>query len=365
MMRPPFDRASCGPPWRSSRGWPRRGPWPGDAMRVRFFRRFIWVAAAVMMCAVVGVATLAWFAAEQLRVAAAPPIAVSLAIFGAFLSVSLVVGVIRRVSVPLRGIMDGADRVADGDYEVRVPEAGSPPVRSLAHAFNTMTARLQANDRIRRDLMADIAHELRTPLTVIQGRLEGLLDGVYPRDDAQVRDLLHETHVLARLVDDLRTLALSESGALALEREPTDIGVLIADAVRAASEAASARGVVIETAAGALPPLDVDPVRVRQVIANLLSNALRHTPAGGRVSVVAQPRRGDGVSVEVRDTGVGMTPDVLAHVFDRFYKGAGSRGSGLGLTIAKHLVAAHGGDITASSAPGEGTTFRFTLPGAS
>src|SRR5262249_30002731 len=209
-----------------------------------------------------------------------------------------------------------------------------------------MTGRLADHDRLRRELMADVAHELRTPLTVVQGRLEGLLDGVYPRDDRQLDELLEETRILSRLIDDLRTLALSEAGTLTLQKEPADVGALAADAVRAASDEASTRGIAIAVDAPAgLATLDVDPVRIREVIGNLLANAIRHTPAAGSIDVRVRQLPA-AVGIEVRDTGEGMTADDLAHAFDRFHKGTASRGSGLGLTIARNLVVAHGGPIT-------------------
>jgi two-component system OmpR family sensor kinase/two-component system sensor histidine kinase BaeS len=271
--------------------------------------------------------------------------------------------------------MDAADRVAAGNYDVRVAEQGPPPIRALARAFNTMTERLGNHDRLRRDLMADVAHELRTPLTVMQGKLEGLLDGVYPRDEAQLQQLLEETHVLSQLVEDLRTLALSESGALKLQKEPIDLGGLARDVAGSFGGEATARHVTLEVnSPDELPLIEIDPVRIREVMTNLLSNALRHTPSGGSVivRVAAWPRGSESrvpqlesrIVVEVCDTGRGMTPDAIARAFDRFYKGSESRGSGLGLTIARSLVAAHGGEIHASSEPGRGTTIAFTLPGA-
>ncbi len=261
--------------------------------------------------------------------------------------------------------MEAADRVAAGDYEARVGENGPLPLRALARSFNTMTERLQAHDRLRRDLMADVAHELRTPLTVIEGKLEGLLDGVYPREDSQLQELVEETHVLSRLVEDLRTLALSESGALKLEREPTDVAELTEEVVRAFAAEAAVNRVSLEVDVALDPPtLDVDPVRIREVIGNLLSNGLRHTPAGGRVTVRVLAAPAGGVSIEVNDTGAGMSSEEAAHAFDRFYKGAQSRGSGLGLSIARSLVAAHGGEVHASSVPGRGTTIAFTMPKA-
>jgi two-component system OmpR family sensor kinase/two-component system sensor histidine kinase BaeS len=226
-----------------------------------------------------------------------------------------------------------------------------------------MVARLQDHDRQRRDLMADLAHELRTPLTVMQGKLEGMLDGVYQPDPGQLTQLLEETHVLSRLIEDLRTLALSESGALKLQKESVDLGDLARDVGRAFSGDAVARQVTLTVdVPGDLAPIDVDPLRIREVLTNLMSNALRHTPARGSVTVRVVQAGDGGVTVHVQDTGRGMTAEEIARAFDRFYKGADSRGTGLGLTIARSLVAAHGGEIRASSAPHGGTTMTFTLP---
>jgi signal transduction histidine kinase len=225
-----------------------------------------------------------------------------------------------------------------------------------------MTERLAHADRQRRDLMADVAHELRTPLSVLQGRLEGLLDGVYPRDDRQLASLLEETQVLSRLIEDLRTLALDDAGALRLEREPADLVALVRDTVRGFEPEAARQGVALAVTtdlAGAV--LDVDPVRIRQVLSNLLSNALRHTPAG-RAVTVSVAAAGSGFAVAVADAGEGMPPEDVARIFDRFYKGEASRGSGLGLTIARRLVMAHGGGIQAASRLGQGTTVTFSIP---
>ena len=263
----------------------------------------------------------------------------------------------RGLARTLREVMDAADRVAGGDYSVRVTESGPPPMRALAHSFNTMTERLAGADRLRRDLMADVAHELRTPLSVLQGRLEGLLDGVYPKDEAQLAQLLEETHVLSRLVEDLRTLALSEAGALPLQKESTDIVALAHDVGRSMTGS----GAPVDVRAPHAITIDFDPVRIREVLTNLLSNAIRHTPADGRVSVTVDDRS-DRVVVTVTDTGEGVAPQDVGRLFDRFYKGAESRGSGLGLAIAKGIVTAHGGEIQASSRLDEGTTIEFWLP---
>lgn len=263
--------------------------------------------------------------------------------------------------------MDAAGQLAEGNYAVRVIERGPREVRALAQVFNQMATRLQTHEEQRRNLLADIAHELRTPLAVIQGNLEGILDGVYPRDDAHLTPILEETRIVATLIDDLRTLALAETGALKLTREPTDVGVLIQETVASFRPQADAAGVSL-TAEGVLelPPVDLDPSRIRQVLTNLLLNALQHTPPGGviRVTCALDPAKGRGgsVAVSVTDTGRGIAPEDLPRIFERFYKSKESRGSGLGLAIVKNLVAAHGGEVDARSEVGKGTTIRFTLP---
>ncbi len=350
-----------GPPWRKD-DWRTHG----SAGRVRFFRRLAVAAFLLFLLGVSGVVALVWLALNSLGILTTPlqggitMVLIAGLLIGAAL---MVVGrAMQRVAMPLRRVMEAADRVADGDYSVRVDEHGPPPIRGLARAFNTMTERLGKHDEQRRNMMADIAHELRTPLTIIQGKLEGLVDGVYPSDDANLNELLEEANLLSRLIEDLRTLALSEAGALQLEKEPTDLSELTGDVVQAFQAEASERQIELKlNAPSALPYPDIDPMRIRQVLNNLLSNSLQHTPSGGTVEVsVAQPES-QTLSVQVRDTGSGMTEEQLRSVFDRFQKGASSHGAGLGLTIARNLVLAHGGEMRAFSEPGSGTTIRFTL----
>jgi two-component system sensor histidine kinase BaeS len=365
-----MKRDSCrrgGPPW-----WPTSEPWPtrpgrfgvDRRARVRFFRRIVLAGFSLLGFALAAVLTAAWLIAQRFGPMPtwAPPLAGLVVLFAAGTVLVRMFGAMRRFVSPLGQVMDAADRVAEGDYSVRVQEQGPPPMRALAHSFNTMTERLQHADRIRRDLMADLAHELRTPLTVVQGRLEGLLDGIYPRDDRQIAEVLHEAHVLSRLIDDLRTLALSDAGALPLQKEPTDSVALVQDVVRGMQTEARRKPVTLNVNA---PPgeilTDVDPVRIREVITNLLSNAIRHTPAGGAVTVSIAQSDGN-VAVTVADTGEGISADEVGRIFDRFYKGPASQGSGLGLSIAKGIVTAHGGDIEAVSEGGKGTTVSFTIP---
>jgi signal transduction histidine kinase len=277
------------------------------------------------------------------------------------LAVFLIARAGRRVAAPVADVMEAADRVAAGDYEVRVDERGSREVRRLGRAFNEMAERLGTDEARRRQLLADVTHELRTPLSVIQANLEALIDGLYPIDDAHLRPVLDETKVMARLLDDLQTLSTAEAGVLTLHREPTDPRRLIDAAVQAFTAQAGEAGVRLETGGtNTLPELDVDRLRIGEVLSNLLSNALRHTPAGGAVTVDAHDT-GDGVEFRITDTGSGIAPEHLPHVFDRFARAPDSPGAGLGLTIAKTLVEAHGGTIRAESGS-TGTTFAFSLP---
>jgi two-component system sensor histidine kinase BaeS len=224
-----------------------------------------------------------------------------------------------------------------------------------------MAARLQANEDQRRRLLADVTHELRTPLSVVRGNLEGLADGVYEPDAERLGAVLEQTRVMARLLDDLQTLSTAEAGALRLEREPTDVAALAADVVAAFAPRAAAAGGELASEAEDAPLVDVDGVRIRQVLENLVTNALRHTPAGGRVAIrLAQVE--DAIEIAVADTGPGIPAEQLETVFDRYARSADSGGSGLGLAIARSLVEAHRGSIRAESPPGGGATIRLRLP---
>jgi two-component system OmpR family sensor kinase/two-component system sensor histidine kinase BaeS len=236
-------------------------------------------------------------------------------------------------------------------------------MRRLARSFNTMTDRLRASEDQRRNLLADVAHELRTPLSVIQATTEGILDGLYPADRAHIEPVLEETRVMARLLDDLQTLSTAEAGMLRLHREQAEAEHLVADAMAAVRPRAESGGVtLLRRVDPGLPTLSVDPVRLGQVLANLLQNAVRHTPRGGAVTVSVALESDGRVGVAVADTGSGIPADVLPHVFDRFVKSGDAGGAGLGLAIARSLVQAHGGEIGATSQAGRGTTVRFVIP---
>jgi signal transduction histidine kinase len=266
--------------------------------------------------------------------------------------------VARRMTRPMDSLIDAAGRIEAGDYSAQVAESGPRDLRSVARAFNQMSARLKASDEQRRGFLAELAHEFRTPLTVIRGQAEAIADGVYPGDSAHVAPILDSTETLDRLVEDLRTLVLTDAGSLVLHKEPTDLGALSADTVESfRTQAEAAKLTLTAEVADSLPSVELDPARIRSVLGNLLSNAIRHTPEGGSVRV-AVTGSGNELVVTVTDTGQGIPPELLPHVFERFVKGTNSPGSGLGLAIAHDIVAAHGGKLEIESAVGSGTSVR-------
>ncbi len=272
---------------------------------------------------------------------------------------------LRRVSRPLDELVDASAKVAEGDFSVRVDEQGPNEVRSLLRGFNSMAERLQENDQQRRNMLADVSHELRTPLTVIQGNVEGIMDGMYTADEARLKSILEETQVMSRLIEDLRTMSLAESGSLPLRREPTDLGELIRDTVAGFESQIKEKEITLELSLAETEEVNIDPQRVREVLSNLVGNALRYTPSQGKVKVgLTESTSGEerSVVISVEDSGAGIDSADLPHVFERFYKSSDSGGMGLGLSIAKYLVEAHGGKIWAESELGHGTKISFTLP---
>jgi signal transduction histidine kinase len=323
------------------------------------------VALILLVGAITALAT--WVTGTLLGVVAPGLGPSSAAAFGILLIVIVVGGtgfrVVGGALGPLSEIGEATERLADGDADVRVQPRGPQAVRDLAVAFNTMAERLDRSRQDRRAVLADVTHELRTPLTVISGELEAMLDGVHPIDAEHVAPVLAETHVMGRLLDDLRTLSLADAGALTLHREPTDLRVLAAEVVATDGAAAGRKGVALALADGDPVITSVDPVRVREILVNLLTNAVRHTPAGGRIDL-SVGRDADDAVLAVADTGDGIPPADLERVFDRFHRRADSGGSGLGLSIVRDLAAAHGGSVTATSdgIAGHGSAFRVRLP---
>ncbi len=343
------------PPWWPEgepfppRRWGRRGP-PGFVRRIGCF--FV----AILACAVLAGAMVGGLIAQL----GGWPVAL-LALVLVLLLVIAVFSAVRRMTRPMTHLIDAAQRIESGDYTVQVPESGPRDLRSVARAFNEMSARLKASDEERRGFLAELAHEFRTPLTVIRGQAEAIGDGVYPGDASHLAPILDATETLDRLVEDLRTLVLTDAGSLVLHKEPTDLGALAADAVESFKTQADAAHVTLSSDVAAnLEPVDLDPARIRSVLGNLLSNAIRHTPSGGSVKV-AVTTSGDGAALTVTDTGEGIPAELLPRVFERFVKGASSPGSGLGLAIAHDIVAAHGGKLEIQSTKGSGTTVRLTL----
>jgi len=272
-----------------------------------------------------------------------------------------------RLVRPLRQLTEAAEGIALGDLSQRVPAIGGDEVGELASTFNWMASELERAEQLRRNLTADIAHELRTPLSVIRGKLEGVLDGVYPATPQHLQPILESTALLSYLVEDLRLLAQVEAGQLTLEKRAVNIKGLLKDTQTYFKALASEGGLTLALdLAPELPDANADWHRLTQVLSNLLTNALRHTPSGGQVTLSATAGEG-AVKVTVTDTGAGIPPEDLSHIFDRFWRGEKSRsrasgGSGLGLAIAKQLIELHGGTIGVQSTPGQGSTFWFTLP---
>lgn len=273
----------------------------------------------------------------------------------------------RVVSAPITQLADAALRIGKGEQNVRVPPHGSREIVQLAEAFNKMSADLQHAETLRKNLMADVSHELRTPLTVLEGNLRAVLDHVYVLDEAEIANLYGQTRHLIRVVNDLRELSLAESGQLPLEMVPTDLQKLIAETLQTLEPLSLEKEVKLTARITELPEMMVDPIRIRQVLFNLLSNALRHTPPGGEIILTSTYKENE-VSLSIQDSGEGLDADQLAAVFDRFYRGDKSRsrdtgGTGLGLAIVKAIVESHHGQVKAFSAgKGNGCTFVVTLP---
>jgi histidine kinase len=282
-------------------------------------------------------------------------------------------------------------RIAAGNYGERVTAETRPGMEDelgqLASSFNTMAAQLEQTEAMRRRMIGDVAHELRTPLTTIKGSLEGLIDGVLPADAATFQQLHHEADRLQRLVNDLQELSRVESGAYSLERQPVRVETLVQGVASRMRPQYDDKGVSLQVDCPAdLPAVPADADRLTQVLTNLLGNALQYTPAGGGVGIHCnlvenrriterfpdqageKPKTDSWLLVSIRDTGVGIAPEHLPHVFDRFYRADKSRsraggGSGIGLTIARHLVEAQGGWIKVESAgTGKGSAFLFCIP---
>ena len=271
-----------------------------------------------------------------------------------------------RLGRPLGQIFSAIDSVAEGNLSVRVPEDNSPQFQELIKRFNKMVSELERSDQQRRNLTTDIAHELRTPLHIIQGNLEGIIDGVYQPTPEHINNTLDETKLLARLVNDLQTLSLAEAGQLPLHPTRFLLADLLTDLTSSFSAQAASLGIDLNTSIhDASKEFSADYDRLNQVLSNLISNALRHTPEGGKISIETEAIT-SGFRFVVKDTGEGIPAEQIPFIFDRFWRGDKSRtgrtNSGLGLAIAKQLIHAHHGTIEVQSEIGIGTTFIIDLP---
>ena len=274
----------------------------------------------------------------------------------------------RRIVAPIRTLTDASQHIAEGQYAERVQVNGSDEIAQLAARFNQMATQLEQVESMRRQLIGDVTHELRTPLTSIKGYMEGLVDGVLPSTPETFDQIHREANRLSRLVDDLQELSRVEAKAYSLDIHPMTVSNLVQTTVKRLAPQARDKHIILHPNLPAdLPPLQADEDRITQVLVNLVANAIQYTPVGGNVSITAA-RQADEIQISVKDTGVGIPPEHLANLFTRFYRVDKSRsrnaggGSGIGLTIAKHLVEAHGGRIWAESkGDGQGSTFTFSL----
>ncbi len=285
---------------------------------------------------------------------------------------ALAIVLVRQITHPLTELNDASQRIAQGDLTARVPQEGTDELGQLGGAFNRMASALETQETLRRHLMADVAHELRTPLTAIQGTVEALQDGIFPLTPDSLTPIHEETLLLNRLVEDLHALAQAEAGRLSLNLADLDMSELTEKIVTGLLPVAQQTGIHLSWQVTTPPTtLPGDAQRIGQVLTNLLSNALRHTPAGGKIEVTVKHQTG-GLLLSVQDSGPGIAAADLPHIFDRFYRGDRSRsretgGSGLGLTIARQLVEAHGGRIWVESPPPgqeKGSVFHVLLPGS-
>jgi signal transduction histidine kinase len=283
---------------------------------------------------------------------------------------ALAVGIIfsRWLVAPLNHVEAGAKALSERQLGHRVPEKGSAEMRSVARSFNQMADQLEQQETLRNNLLADVAHELRHPVHILQGNLLAILDGIYPLERKEIARLLDQTDQLTNLVEDLHQLALAEAQQLPLHKQELDLGKILELTINNSRSMFSSKAIVIETNIPDSPIIcKIDDIRIRQALQNIINNAFDHTPKNGLIEVTLWEDE-ESVKISVRDTGTGVLPEHLPHVFDRFYKVDSSRdressGTGLGLAIAQAIIQAHGGEITAfSSGAGQGSTFTIILP---
>ncbi len=336
------------------------GPWQHGSRRpAPGFGRRMFAAFVTMMSLMVAVPALVGVYVGSRLPSGGPALAVGIALVTVLVLLAIAARVFARSIRAARELVDATGRLAEGDYATRVSGNGPRSMTAVMSSFNRMADRLESEDMRRRTLLADLGHELRTPLTVLQGRVEALIDGVHPVDEEHLTSLLADIATMERLLDDLRTLSLSQAGALSLHPEPTDLDAMAADLAHAYRSVDPGISVEVD---GAIGTLVVDPVRIREVLTNLLNNAVTALTSGGGAIRLALRRGVDGAVIEVVDDGPGIPASELGHVFDRFHTGDTRIGSGIGLALSRELVEAHGGTITLESTEGAGTSVTIALP---
>lgn len=292
----------------------------------------------------------------------------------AFVAVAIAVSlgfiVSSLVTRPVRRLASSARKIASGDFAQRVRHRSDDEVGEVSDAFNSMAEQLEKKEKSRKQLLADVAHELRNPLSIVQGNLEAWLDGVITPTPGQIASVYDETVLLNRLITDLRELSLAEAGQLKLNLETADLNALVNAEITVFQARCREKKIILRAEiAGDLPAVNIDRDRIRQVLHNLLQNAIRFTAAQGSITVNAGISGNNSVLISVADTGSGIEPEDLPHVFDHFYKADKSRqrihgGAGIGLALVRKYVELHGGKVWAESEAGKGSKFSFTIPSA-
>ena len=343
--------------------WHRRGR--------RMFLRFLMSFGFIVLFVVGGMGVLAWLLTRIVGGGGSTTIYVWLAgvvtlLFLPSFAIFMAIRTFRRLLLPLTELMRAADQVAGGDFSVRMGNQHVGDFGALSKSFNHMVTELELADLRRRNMTADVAHELRTPLHIIQGNLEGILDGVYDPTQEHINLTLDETRLLGRLIEDLRILSLAEAGELPLDRQRVDLAELLGDVETSFSGLAAEQQIELHISTPEGLFVSADYLRLTQVVSNLLANALRHTAAQGRISLSANlEETTGGVLIVVEDNGEGISADDLPFIFDRFWRGDKSRphsgSTGLGLAISHQLIRAHGGELTVESEVGHGSRFQIAL----
>ncbi|MEM9777501.1 MAG: HAMP domain-containing sensor histidine kinase [Chloroflexota bacterium] len=303
-----------------------------------------------------------WFAVRTMSV---------VLIIGAVIGITIGVVASRSLTRPLDRLRQAAERIEQNDFSIRVEPQGTDEIKELARSFNNMAEQLETAEELRKNLLSDVAHELRNPLHIVKGNIEAMLDGVFEKNETHLLRVLRQTQLVVKLVEDLDEIARAEAKQLKLNLRSVNLGKLISDVTQSFEHSAQTKNIkLVVVMPSRLPVVEADSDRIKQIMLNLISNAFRYTPEGGEILIAAEQTQ-EGIQVSVKDSGVGINPADLPHIFDRFYRTDKARsrakgGAGLGLAIAKALVEMHHGSIEVSSpGVGKGSIFSFVLPAAS